>query len=69
MNKTKFFSNIFLEKLAFHGLDMEPEPEPLLVKSWNLNRNFSKVGTGTGTAKISQGSTTLGGFIKDEYCS
>jgi hypothetical protein len=32
--KAQFFQNCF-EKFAFHGLDMEPEPEP--------DRNFSKV--------------------------
>ncbi len=53
--------NIFFEKFAFYGLDMElePEPEPELFLSRNRNRNhnFSKVGTGT--VKNSYGSPTL----------
>jgi hypothetical protein len=36
---------------------MEPEPEPLLVKSRKRNHNFSKVGTGT--VKNSYDFTTL----------
>jgi len=42
--------NICFKKIyncALDGLDTEPEQEPYLDKSWNRNRNFSKVGTGT----------------------
>jgi hypothetical protein len=55
--KRQDFSKLFFEKLAFYGLDIEPQPEPELVES--RNRNYSKVGTGTGTVKDSYSSTTL----------
>jgi hypothetical protein len=53
--KRQKISKIFFEKLAFYGLDMELEPEPVSkVGTRTGTITFSKVGTGTITFQKSE---------------